>query len=287
MPIPTELVGSLPRPEKLQNAYAGPRRRQDHLGGAPGAAGRGRRGLHQAPRGDRRAGRHRRRAARVELRHLPDHRHARGDRPRREPRRRRPVLRDLRRRPPPPAAAPDRRPLPLQDLRLGVRREEPEDRDARRQAGRHRPVDADAALSARGRDRGLLARSVPRRPLRRGREGHPPVLRRRRRPRLDRLHRGAPGQQERRAQPLDRQGHAPGLHRPQQPVFDRFSAEERRNIGIHTCPGGDNDSVHSKEVPYEKLLSQDVRDQRGLLPHPVRQRGGQGGGLPALRQVQP
>jgi methionine synthase II (cobalamin-independent) len=38
-------------------------------------------------------------------------------------------------------------------------------------------------------------------------------------------------------------------------VFDRFSAEERRNIGIHTCPGGDNDSVHSKEVPYEKLLS--------------------------------
>ncbi|MGI8512922.1 MAG: 5-methyltetrahydropteroyltriglutamate--homocysteine methyltransferase, partial [Solirubrobacteraceae bacterium] len=38
-------------------------------------------------------------------------------------------------------------------------------------------------------------------------------------------------------------------------VLDRFSAEERRNIGIHTCPGGDCDSVHSKEVPYEKLLS--------------------------------
>ena len=38
-------------------------------------------------------------------------------------------------------------------------------------------------------------------------------------------------------------------------LFERFSAEERRNIGIHTCPGGDNDSVHSKEVPYEKLLS--------------------------------
>src|SRR3954451_24722116 len=38
-------------------------------------------------------------------------------------------------------------------------------------------------------------------------------------------------------------------------VFDRFSPEERRNIGIHTCPGGDNDSAHSKEVPYEKLLS--------------------------------
>ena len=38
-------------------------------------------------------------------------------------------------------------------------------------------------------------------------------------------------------------------------LFDRFTAEERRNIGIHTCPGGDCDSVHSKEVPYELLLS--------------------------------
>lgn len=38
-------------------------------------------------------------------------------------------------------------------------------------------------------------------------------------------------------------------------VLDRFSGEERANIGIHTCPGGDCDSVHSKEVPYEKLLN--------------------------------
>jgi methionine synthase II (cobalamin-independent) len=37
-------------------------------------------------------------------------------------------------------------------------------------------------------------------------------------------------------------------------LFERFSAEERKNIGIHTCPGGDCDSVHSKEVPYELLL---------------------------------
>jgi methionine synthase II (cobalamin-independent) len=37
-------------------------------------------------------------------------------------------------------------------------------------------------------------------------------------------------------------------------LFDRFSAEERKNIGVHTCPGGDCDSVHSKEVPYELLL---------------------------------
>ena len=37
-------------------------------------------------------------------------------------------------------------------------------------------------------------------------------------------------------------------------VLDRFSAEERVNIGIHTCPGGDCDSVHSGEVDYHELL---------------------------------
>ena len=37
-------------------------------------------------------------------------------------------------------------------------------------------------------------------------------------------------------------------------VLDRFSSEERVNIGIHTCPGGDCDSVHSGEVPYSALL---------------------------------
>jgi methionine synthase II (cobalamin-independent) len=38
-------------------------------------------------------------------------------------------------------------------------------------------------------------------------------------------------------------------------VLDRFDPQVRRNIGIHTCPGGDCDSVHSKDVPYEKLLT--------------------------------
>ncbi|CAE6534025.1 unnamed protein product [Rhizoctonia solani] len=37
-------------------------------------------------------------------------------------------------------------------------------------------------------------------------------------------------------------------------VIDRFTPEERKNIGIHTCPGGDCDSVHSFDVPYENLL---------------------------------
>jgi methionine synthase II (cobalamin-independent) len=37
-------------------------------------------------------------------------------------------------------------------------------------------------------------------------------------------------------------------------VIDRFSAEERANIGIHTCPGGDCDSTHSADVDYAELL---------------------------------
>ena len=37
-------------------------------------------------------------------------------------------------------------------------------------------------------------------------------------------------------------------------VLDRFTPEERRNIGVHTCPGGDRDSVHSADVDYKELL---------------------------------
>lgn len=37
-------------------------------------------------------------------------------------------------------------------------------------------------------------------------------------------------------------------------LLDRFTPEERVNIGIHTCPGGDCDSVHSAEVDYADML---------------------------------
>lgn len=37
-------------------------------------------------------------------------------------------------------------------------------------------------------------------------------------------------------------------------ALSRFSAEERQRIGVHTCPGGDRDSTHSADVPYEVLL---------------------------------
>jgi len=34
----------------------------------------------------------------------------------------------------------------------------------------------------------------------------------------------------------------------------RFSEKERQRIGVHTCPGGDRDSTHSAEVDYAELL---------------------------------
>ncbi len=37
-------------------------------------------------------------------------------------------------------------------------------------------------------------------------------------------------------------------------VLERFSAEERQKIGVHTCPGGDQDSTHSADVDYAELL---------------------------------
>lgn len=37
-------------------------------------------------------------------------------------------------------------------------------------------------------------------------------------------------------------------------VLEHFSAEERRRIGVHTCPGGDHDSTHSADVDYAELL---------------------------------
>jgi 5-methyltetrahydropteroyltriglutamate--homocysteine methyltransferase len=34
----------------------------------------------------------------------------------------------------------------------------------------------------------------------------------------------------------------------------RFSAEDRQRIGVHTCPGADRDSTHSADVDYADLL---------------------------------
>ena len=37
-------------------------------------------------------------------------------------------------------------------------------------------------------------------------------------------------------------------------ALSRFSTEERQRIGIHTCPGSDRDSTHSADVDYAELL---------------------------------
>lgn len=37
-------------------------------------------------------------------------------------------------------------------------------------------------------------------------------------------------------------------------VLDRFTDAERARIGVHTCPGGDQDSTHSADVDYALLL---------------------------------
>jgi 5-methyltetrahydropteroyltriglutamate--homocysteine methyltransferase len=37
-------------------------------------------------------------------------------------------------------------------------------------------------------------------------------------------------------------------------VLERFTPEEQQRIGVHTCPGGDQDSTHSADVDYAGLV---------------------------------
>ena len=37
-------------------------------------------------------------------------------------------------------------------------------------------------------------------------------------------------------------------------VLEDLTEDERSRVGIHTCPGGDMDSTHSADIPYEELL---------------------------------
>jgi 5-methyltetrahydropteroyltriglutamate--homocysteine methyltransferase len=37
-------------------------------------------------------------------------------------------------------------------------------------------------------------------------------------------------------------------------ALSRFSAADRQRIGVHTCPGGDRDSTHSADIDYAELL---------------------------------
>jgi 5-methyltetrahydropteroyltriglutamate--homocysteine methyltransferase len=46
-------------------------------------------------------------------------------------------------------------------------------------------------------------------------------------------------------------------------ILDRFSPEQRLRIGVHTCPGGDQDATHSAGVDYARLLPALFRLQVG------------------------
>jgi len=48
-------------------------------------------------------------------------------------------------------------------------------------------------------------------------------------------------------------------------VLANFSDEERKSIGVHTCPGGDRDSVHSADVPYNNLLPEMFKINAGYF----------------------
>ena len=37
-------------------------------------------------------------------------------------------------------------------------------------------------------------------------------------------------------------------------VLSHFTSDEKRRLGVHTCPGGDRDATHSAEVDYADLL---------------------------------
>ena len=52
-------------------------------------------------------------------------------------------------------------------------------------------------------------------------------------------------------------------------VLDHFSPPERQRIGVHTCPGGDRDATHSADVDYAALLAGSFPASRRTLLHPI------------------
>jgi 5-methyltetrahydropteroyltriglutamate--homocysteine methyltransferase len=48
-------------------------------------------------------------------------------------------------------------------------------------------------------------------------------------------------------------------------VFDGFNPAEQKLIGVHTCPGGDRDSTHSADVDYVNLLPHLFRLKAGRV----------------------
>ena len=146
-------------------------------------------------------------------------------------------------------------PFRYKTFAASYRRESDEDGYETAQAGGDRAVDAGPAVSARRRGAGLSARAVPRRSVstsarrtsgcasRPGRRGSRSTS-----PRA--------GSRVATTRAIPGPGAACSASSSSSTIacIDRFSAEERKNIGIHTCPGGDCDSTHSADVDYAELL---------------------------------
>ncbi|TDP94552.1 methionine synthase II (cobalamin-independent) [Leucobacter luti] len=48
-------------------------------------------------------------------------------------------------------------------------------------------------------------------------------------------------------------------------VLDRLTPEQRAAVGVHTCPGNDNDSAHSADVDYAELLPELFQIEAGYF----------------------
>ena len=137
------------------------------------------------------------------------------------------------------------------------------------EAGGHLAVGPEPHVSGR-RDPRLLARAVHRRPAARARDRGPRAASRK----------GAHTVQidfteGRLAVKIDPSGDL--LHSfidLNNLALSRFSAEERRRIGVHTCPGGDRDSTHSADVDYAELLPSLFELKAGQLLHRAGRRDG-------------
>ena len=117
------------------------------------------------------------------------------------------------------------------------------------QAGGHLPFGAEPALSRR-RHRGLLAGGIHRGRAARARNRRPELSPERG---VDRVK--IDFTEGRLAVKLDPSGSLLSSFIEMNNIsLDHFSADDRRRIGVHTCPGGDRDSTHSADVDYSALL---------------------------------
>ena len=140
-------------------------------------------------------------------------------------------------------------PVPLQGARRPLPRGRAALREAPGEAGRDLALGAEPAVSGRG-DRRLFARAVHRGPARRARRRGPPLPRRRARTRC----RSTSPRGASRSSSIPPGTLLASFIDLNNLALARFSAEERKRIGVHTCPGGDRDSTHSADVDYAELL---------------------------------